>query len=254
MSGSADDSGSYSRLSGAERAAAQLRTPSALTTGIVDVHHHDGACDLEAFVAGGGVAMIHKATEGGTFVDPRFAATLPTLKPAGVMAGAYHFANATDPIKQAEHFLRTVEPFPGTLLALDCESNDRSKFGTMSFEQAAVFVKHVHERTGRWPVFYTYDSMLRSGMERASAEVRSVLGRCPLWLAKYGPAPKELPAKWGAWPDWSLWQYTSSLENGPADQKAYPRGVPGFARKAQDRNVFRGTPDELAAWWKTAGL
>lgn len=226
-----------------------------LTTGIVDVHHADGRCDLAAFRAGGGVALIHKATEGGDFVDKSFATVLPTLKPAGILAGAYHFANAGDPIRQAEHFLRTVEAHPGALLVLDCETAPKgSKLGTMSAAQAATFVEHVHEATGRWPVFYTYDHLLRSMMRSAPAEVRATLGRCPLWLAKYGPAPAPFPSSWGAWSTWSLWQYSSSLDNGPSDRVAYPRGVPGFKRKSQDRSVFRGLPDDLAAWWKTAGL
>lgn len=242
------------RLSDAERVAAGLTTPSpVLTTGIVDVHKDDGPCDLAAFKAGGGVAFIHKATEGGDFTDKAFARVMPTLKAAGLLAGAYHFANARDPVIQAEHFLRTVAPHPEALLILDCETN-HSTFGTMTFSQAAAFVQHVHAKTGRWPVFYTYESMLFGQMAKASPEVRAILGKCPLWIAKYGPPPKVMPASWGAWGDWSMWQYSSSVDNGPADKVRFPRGVPGFKRKSQDRNVFRGDADALAVWWKTAGL
>lgn len=229
------------------------RNPSALTTGIVDVHGPDGACDLESFKAGGGVAFIHKATEGRDFVDKAVARVIPTLKPAGLLAGVYHFANATDPVTQAEHFLRTVAPFgEAALHILDRETN-HSSFGTMSLAQAAAWVRHVREKTGRWPVFYTYEHILHRDMDTADAETRATLGKCPLWIAKYGPPPKAMPARWGAWSDWSLWQYTSSVENGPADQARYPRGVPGFKRRSQDRNAFRGTVDELTLWWKICG-
>ncbi len=231
------------------------RNPSALTTGIVDVHGPDGACDLEAFKAGGGVAFIHKATEGGDFIDKAFARVLPTLKPAGLLAGAYHFANGTDAVKQAENYLRAIDALGGidVLDVLDLESNDRSRFGTMSFDAGAAWARFVHERRGRWPLFYTYESMLHREMSKASAETRATLGKCPLWIAKYGPPPKAMPARWGAWSDWSLWQYTSSVENGPSDQARYPRGVPGFKRRSQDRNAFRGTVDELTLWWKLCG-
>ena len=226
-----------------------------LTTGIVDVHASDGVCDLDVFKRSGGVAFIHKATEGGDFVDKAFARVMPRLKVHGLLAGAYHFANAGDPARQAEHFLRTVAPYPEALLILDCETAPAgSKLGTMSAAQAAVFVKLVRERTGRWPVFYTYESLLFAMMKAATPEDRATLGRCPLWIAKYGPPPKAMPAAWGAWADWSMWQYSSSVENGPADKVRYPRGVPGFARASQDRSCFRGTADELAVWWKTAGL
>lgn len=224
-----------------------------LTTGIVDVHGPDGACDIDAFKAGGGVAFIHKATEGRDFVDKAVARVVPTLKPAGLLAGVYHFANATDPEVQAEHFLRTVEPFgEAALHILDRETND-SSFGTMSLAQSAVWVKYVRHRTGRWPVFYTYEHILHRDMNAADAETRATLGRCPLWIAKYGPPPKAMPAAWGAWNDWSLWQYSSSTDNGPADQVRYPRGVPGFKRRSQDRNVFRGSVEDLTLWWKLCG-
>ena len=224
-----------------------------LTTGIVDVHGPDGACDIDAFKAGGGVAFIHKATEGRDFVDKAVARVVPTLKPAGLLAGVYHFANATDPEVQAEHFLRTVEPFgEAALHILDRETND-SSFGTMSLAQSAVWVKYVRHRTGRWPVFYTYEHILHRDMNAADAETRATLGHCPLWIAKYGPPPKAMPAAWGAWNDWSLWQYSSSTDNGPADQVRYPRGVPGFKRRSQDRNVFRGSVEDLTLWWKLCG-
>lgn len=230
-------------------------TTSDLVTGIVDVHGPDGACDLEAFKAGGGVAFIHKATEGGDFIDKAFARVLPTLKPAGLLAGAYHFANGTDAVKQAENYLRAIDALGGldVLDVLDLETNDRSRFGTMSFDAGAAWARFVRDRRGRWPLFYTYESMLHREMGKASAETRATLGKCPLWIAKYGPPPKAMPARWGAWSDWSLWQYTSSVENGPADQARYPRGVPGFKRRSQDRNVFRGTVDELTLWWKLCG-
>ena len=242
------------RLTDAERVAAGLATPSpVLCTGIVDVHASDGECDLDAFKAGGGVALIHKATEGRDFIDKAVARVIPTLKPAGLLAGAYHFANATDPIVQAEHFLRTVEHFgEAALHVLDRETN-HSSFGTMSLAQAAAWVRHVREKTGRWPVFYTYEHILHRDMATADAETRATLGKCPLWIAKYGPPPKAMPASWGAWGDWSLWQYTSSVENGPSDQVRYPRGVAGFKRRSQDRSVFRGTEDDLRVWWKTCG-
>jgi len=229
--------------------------PETLTTGIVDIHNDDGAYNLDDFIAGGGVAFIHKITEGRDFVDKAHAKAVPAAQAKGLLIGLYHFANATDPVTQAEHFLTRAKAFPGALLILDCEKAPKgSKFGTMNAAQACAFVTRVFEITGRWPVFYTYESMLFSMMKNATPEQREVLGRCPLWLAKYGPKPKALPASWGAWTDWFMWQYTSSVLNGPADKVKYPRGVPGWKRKSQDRSVFRGTVDELRAAWGSVGF
>jgi hypothetical protein len=40
----------------------------------------------------------------------------------------------------------------------------------------------------------------------------------------------------------------------PSIRDTYPRTVPGFRDPRQDRSVFRGSADDLAVWWKTAGL
>ena len=241
------------RLSDAERAAAGLTAPSALTTGIVDLHFADGVYDLAAFKAAGGVAVIHKATEGGDFDDKGDTSAMQRCKAAGLLQGLYHFGNGRPGRLQAENFLSKHAEWPHALPVLDIESNARSTMGTMTVGAAVEFIQTVVEKIGRHPVFYTYDSFLRGLMARASAEQRRVIGLCPLWIAKYGPAPRALPEPFA--PDrWALWQYTSSLDNGPADKVRYPRGVPGFKRASQDRSCFRGTADELAVWWKTCGL
>lgn len=231
-------------------------TAPPLTTGIVDLHHHDGLPDFDAFKRGGGVALIHKATEGKDWRDPAFARAMDACKAAGVARGAYHFGSASAPgATQADFFLSVVAAYPDALLVLDLENNPNEKAGTMATSEAAAFVRRVREVTGRWPVLYVGASDLRGRVSRAPLDVRQMLANCPLWLAQHGepPTAKGVPSLWpGA--GWSLWQYTSSLDNGPRDQRTYPRGVPGFARASQDRNCFRGTADELRVWWKTAGL
>lgn len=232
---------------------------SGLITGIVDIHNADGVCDLKKFKElDGGVLFISKATEGGDFVDKGFAKTMPRLKAEGILSGLYHFGNRKTAVaKQVQNFLKQVEPFPEATLMLDCETNVNKRTGednTMSFEQAAEFCELVQKETGRFPLFYTYESMLFSCMAKASPETRTKLGRSPLFIAKYGPPPKAMPESWGAWKDWSLWQYSSSVENGPSNKAKYPRGFKSFARTSQDRSCFRGTLEDLQLFWKTCGL
>lgn len=225
-------------------------TPPVLTTGIVDMHHADGRYDLAASRAGGVVALIHKATEGKDFRDKGFVAAMESAKANGVCRGAYHFAsNSTDGEVQADFFLDVVGD-RAELLVLDFETNPGSA-GTMTLANALRFVARVQSVTGRWPVFYGYLSMLRNVCARATPEQLAALALCPLWLAAYGPDPLtvKVPKAWGAW---SMMQYTNGSD-GPGDRARYPRTVPGFKRAAQDRSVFRGTPDELTLFWKTCG-
>lgn len=223
--------------------------PAKPLTGIVDLHHDDGRYDIDACVRGGLVALISKATEGRDWTDRFHTDAMNRAGRAGILRGLYHYGNATDPVVQADHFLSKAAAFPDALMVLDCEDNGRSSFGTMRATGAAAFVARVHEKTGRWPVFYSFTSFMR-GL-RMTPEEKGILGRCPLWQAQYGERPAK-PAH-DAWQRIDLWQYTNGTD-GPGNLATYPRTTPGFARLAQDRSAFFGTAEELTAWWRTAGL
>jgi len=229
--------------------------PAPISLGIVDIHHDDGSYSLTQFRAGGGLALIHKATEGKDFADRGFAAAMSLCKGASMMRGAYHFGSASAPgAVQADFFLSRTAHIDGALLVLDLENNPGSS-GTMATSEGAAFAARVRTVTGRWPVLYAGASDLRTRIAKAALDVRATLAHCPLWIAQYGemPSPKGVPS---LWPNggWSLWQYSSSTDNGPHDQRTFPRGAPGFVRRSQDVSCFRGTPGELATWWKLAGL
>ena len=84
----------------------------------IDVSHHQGEIDWEA-VAGDGIDSVYlKATEGGDWVDSRFAENRAGALAAGLEVGAYHFfRTCTDGALQAENFLSTV-PASGAALPL----------------------------------------------------------------------------------------------------------------------------------------
>ena len=220
-----------------------------ITTGIVDIHHDDGAFDLKLAARSGLVALIHKASQGKDWHDPGFAAAMDAARAAGLLTGAYHFGSDSSPGEvQADFFLRTVgHDITSALLALDLEHNPDTIGGTMSTTNAALFVRRVHDATNRWPVLYAGLSDLVNRVHAASSTDLLTLAHCDLWLAKYGEAPASVPAPWGTW---SLWQY-SDYADGPADRAAFPRVTPGFGRV--DRSVFRGSPAQLRAWWSSTG-
>lgn len=221
-----------------------------LTTGIVDFAYNDGAYDLAAAKAGGIVAVVHKASEGGDLDDKGFDKAVADAKVAGLLQGAYHFGNGRPGVLQADHFLARIRQYPNILPVLDHESNGRSSFGTMTVADAVAFVQRVKTVTNRYPVYYSYTSFLFDLMYKATSEQKEVLGHCPLWLAQYGEMPQHVPEPWVSW---ELWQY-SDYANGPADKMKYPRAVPGFTSQKQDRSCFRGSPADLASWWKTCGV
>lgn len=218
---------------------------SDIFTGIIDCHAKEARGLKEAF-AGGIKALIHKATEGRDFKDKGFLAAIREARALGMLVGAYHFGSNSCPgAQQADFFLSVVAPVlePDLLLVLDWETNPNAAAGTMHLDNARAFVTRVYEKTGRWPVFYSYISMLRSQV----IDPKDPVGNCPLWCAKYGNGEPTPPK---AWKKLDLWQY-SDYANGPSDTAKYPRITPGMG--PTDRSAFKGSYEELKTWWLSCG-
>lgn len=204
-------------------------------TGILDLNH-DNSLDLGAFLGAGFAAIIHKATEGTGFRDPKYAARKSAAMSAGILWGAYHFTRGGDGREQCDAFLE-MEDFsnPKILGALDFEP---SPGPDMTIEQGRAFILRFHEKTGRYPVVYGGGGLLRDLLEGKNDPV---FGACPLWLADYRHAPKVIAPTWSRW---TLLQYT----DGATGQE--PRATPGS--DGADRNSFAGTLEDLRAEWPFA--
>ena len=75
----------------------------------IDVSHHQGRIDWRRLPAQGVDFAYIKATEGGDFVDPDFAANWAAARAAGVRRGAYHFYNPCRPgADQAANLIATA--------------------------------------------------------------------------------------------------------------------------------------------------
>jgi hypothetical protein len=75
----------------------------------IDVSHHQGEVNFLSAKEAGYTFVFLKATEGSTFVDPRFASNRERAAAAGMLVGAYHFFRPkSDATAQALHFVRTV--------------------------------------------------------------------------------------------------------------------------------------------------
>jgi LysM repeat protein len=79
-----------------------------------DVSHYNAIADANAVRANGITGVWCKATEGASYVDPTFLSKVNQLRAAGLLVGAYHFSDGSDPAKQAAHF-RTVAGDAGCL-------------------------------------------------------------------------------------------------------------------------------------------
>lgn len=184
-----------------------------------------GPIDFAAMKAGGISAIMLKATQGSSWIDPTFVSRVVAAQAAGLLVGCYHFSDASSPIAQASHFLTIAGSIPK--LALDIEPNGMGD--TVSVVQAAEIVARIQSATGKLPMVY----ISRWGPTGTGAGLpNSILARCDLWLPSYSSNP-VCP---DGWDTWRVWQHTNAGT------------VPGVSGPC-DRNYFSGTVEELATWW-----
>jgi uncharacterized protein with LGFP repeats len=138
-------------------------------------------------------------------VDPWFKREWAAAKRAGMIVGAYHYA---DPTRSADAQAATIVSVVGSTreandlgIVLDLEhSSGRSPSQLVSWANA--FLRGVERRTGRVPIFYTYPNFYNGAMRGYRG-----FGAYPLWLARYSKgAPGPLPG----WRRWTFWQSSAS--------------------------------------------
>ena len=233
-----------------------LPTCAFATSNVVNLSHYDLMHpDFAAMKSEGIVGVIHEATYPRFDRDAQYAARQQAAAREGLLWGAYHYADATDPVRQADHFLSIVsgawsqaDPVSrpaGVLLVLDFEKNGHYPGGTMRADQAVAFVERIHERTGEYPGLYSGEYHLRQVLNspKVTSAQRALLTKCWLWIANYHYEPRAT----APWDFWHLWQYCG---DGKCDlpRAAYPTSVANV-RKAE-RNIFRGSASALEDFWQ----
>ncbi|MBA3385631.1 MAG: glycoside hydrolase family 25 protein [Chthoniobacterales bacterium] len=226
---------------------------------VVNLSHYDAMRpDFETMRAQGIVGVIHEASYPAFVQDAKYAGRQQAAARAGLLWGAYHFANNSNPVRQADHLLGVVssswrradpDSRPNeVLLVLDFEPNRHYPGGTMRVEQAVAFVERIRERTGGYPGLYGGENRLRQVLNsrKVTEAQRRVLRRCWLWVANYHSKPRSvLP-----WSHWTMWQYTG---DGVCDlpRASFPKNIANI--RNAERNMFRGSAAELRAFWESHG-
>jgi len=223
---------------------------------VVNMSHYDlMRVDFVAMKSEGVVGVIHEATFPRLQRDWRYFERQATASQAGLLWGAYHFGDGTNPISQADHFLSVVssawaqtDPAArsnGVLLVLDFEKNGHYPGGTMRVDQAIAFVQRIHERTGKYPGIYSGEYNMRQtlGSRNVSGVQKSILAKCWLWLANYSSQPRAT----SPWDFWHLWQYCGDGKC-RLPRSAYPKSVANIVKA--ERNIFNGSRTALQTFWQ----
>jgi lysozyme len=224
---------------------------------VIDISHNVSVVDFQSVRRSNILAVIHKATEGGDWIDPSYGPRRRLAEQAGLLWGAYHYGTRQySGADQAAAFLSTAQPGPSTLIALDLEPNDPNPRNSMTLAQAEAFVVAVQRSTGRVPMLYTTSSYAegrRHGRRGVSLgqpiAPGSVLAQCDLWLADHREEP-QLPYAW-AQRGWRLWQYAADQTDADSAYGAPSKAVAGVTHC--DRNLFAGDEVALYAYWRNGG-
>ena len=200
---------------------------------IIDISHWKDPVDFAKVKQEGIAAVIAKATNGATGVDKTYA-KFKSMAHGRFLWGSFHFGTGDDVHSQFENYMKVIGSVDGELACLDFEPNP---FGpSMSLAQAREFVSIFRQVVGRYPVLYAGHTL----KDALGPHADSVLSKCPLWLAQYGPAAVVPPG----WTTWTLWQFT----DGNAGDE--PHRVSGVG--TCDRSRFQGSEATLKQLWPFA--
>lgn len=145
--------------------------------------------------------VIVKATEGRTYVNPKWRAQIRAASENGQLLGLYHYCRPENNSPQAEarHFVDTIRDYIGkAVLAADWEQRALR----YSASWLLRFMKEVERLTGTKPLLYIQQSAISGGKYNSIARAGY-----PLWMAQYS---KRMSPRHGAWKDVTIWQYTST--------------------------------------------
>jgi len=204
---------------------ATAKTKLISMTGVlgIDVASYQKNVDWASFKSQKRVFAYIKATEGSSYRNPYFSSQYNGAAKAGLIRGAYHFANPSGATgaRQADYFVRYGGAWPGdgkTLPGvLDIEYNPYGRnicYGlskTAMIAWISAFVTEYKKKTTRDAVIYT----TADWWKRCTGNTTKFNQTNPLWVARYGTSsPGVLPGKW---PFYTFWQYGSS----PLDQNKF---------------------------------
>jgi lysozyme len=201
---------------------------------VVDLSHYDSASNYNDVVKAGICGCIYKATQGVNYTDPTYVQQQHAAKTAGLLWGAYHFADSSNVNDQINNFMQFACPDPDELFCLDWEDNGGN---TMSIDNVKAWIDGVESALGRPEQCVIYSG--NTAKEALGSSKDDFLGARRLWLCQYGSTPTVQQS----WDKYWLWQYTDG-STGPT-----PHTISGVG--ACDINSYDGAKDQLTKEWAT---
>lgn len=192
----------------------------------LDVYHLDDIQSWSKMINGGYYYVFIKASDG-LSTDPKGQEYFNAAKAAGLIVGLYHFYEPSiDISSQAAHFQSVINNIGLAKTDLPPVFDFERADGNFSSTDAAncfLFLRDIQQSSGRLPLLYCSDST------PAAINNPSWLSQYPLWVARYGAAPRNQYVFW---------------------QKSESATIPGLGNQG-DENIFNGSLADLQKWIST---
>ena len=195
--------------------------------------------------------VIHKATEGTKLSDPKYASRRSLAKRLGYKWGSYHLLRKGNTIEQAEFYLKVIgDKTSDEIMALDVECTTNSSCNVPKYKVSAkeikTFLEYIKKKTGRYPIFYGNQSVIRDLSKHQSGD--KLLKNIPLWYARFKENVADFPK--GIWKSYTFWQFSSEINCKPKEECPYR--APGTDYD-MDINVYNGSIEEMKKDWTRIG-
>ncbi len=175
----------------------------------IDVSHWQGDIDSATVAKSGVQFAFMKATEAGSYQDPKFEINWKGAKEHGIIRGAYHFFQSdVDYCAQSANFigiLRSLIFNPTSDYAI-VDVEDRGLHGDdkeKTTDNLYQFLKAIEYAFGVKPLIYTNNSSWNNKIAYQAYDFTQY----QLWLARWASEPTPIP---GNWKDWICWQYSAT--------------------------------------------
>ncbi|WP_296697931.1 glycoside hydrolase family 25 protein [Algoriphagus sp.] len=169
----------------------------------IDVSHFQGDVNWEDIKKADITFVYDKATQGDSFLDPKYSKNKTGAHESGLAHGSYHFFTSNaDAIKQAEFFVKSIDYGEGDLPpVLDLEEGGiKGTINSSDFEQEVLkWLTYVETNLGVKPIIYTNHTF---GDKYLSS---SDFAEYQLWIAEYGVETPKTPKIWDD-KGWLIWQ------------------------------------------------
>jgi len=209
----------------------------------VDISHYQPDFDYEGAYAAGIVFAMIKATESTDYKDPSFSTHYTGTYNAGMVRGAYHFAQPGDSsgADQANYFVDNGgawsadgQTLPG-MLDLEADCSGISSSDMVAWIQD--FVDTYQSATTRYPILYFSPSW----WSECTGDSTAFASTCPLDMACWDSSPCSTP---GGWSTWTFWQYADTNDYG-GDSDEFNGGMDQLTALANGSGNSTGESKQL---------